>query len=105
MPLFQNHRHNGQHSHHGQRRDAQPQVIVIQQPERLPEFFHRLSVLCRSAAHPLPCAMKHIGDATSDKGFPMAIYACPLCNTREGYVRDFATGKPRQLFTKPGNSH
>jgi hypothetical protein len=69
----------------------------------LPEHMHRLHVLCHDHRHPLPVAMTHIGDSTSDRGQPMAVYACPLCGTRQGWVVDFRTGKPWRLWVRPTN--
>ena len=69
----------------------------------LPEFMHRLRVLCHDHRHPLPVAMTHIGDSTSHDGQPMAVYACPLCGTRQGWVIDVHTGRRWRLWTRPAN--
>lgn len=60
-----------------------------------------LDLLCKNRAHPLPCRMRFIGAGTSPKGQGYATYACPLCNTREGWVNHHHTGKPFRLWSKP----
>ena len=73
------------------------------QPRTLADFLTRLNVLCNGGhgkKHPLPCRMGFIGESHTNNADPMAVYACPICNYREAYVRDFATGKPRLLFQK-----
>jgi hypothetical protein len=65
----------------------------------------KLDVLCsQTAAHPLPVRMKCIGMSTSNKGNPMAVYACPFhgCSFREGWVED-GRGKPTRLWR--GDNH
>jgi hypothetical protein len=61
----------------------------------------RLDLLCKEPGHPLPCRMRFIGLGTSPKGQAYATYACPLCNTREGWVFDRYTSRPVQLWRKP----
>jgi len=68
------------------------------QNSRVPD---RLDLLCKHAAHPLPCRMRFIGAATSPKGQWYATYACPLCNTREGWVYDRYSKRPYRLWVKP----
>jgi len=62
----------------------------------------QLDLVCRNHAHPLPCTMTFIGKTHSNRGQSVAMYACPLCNYREGWVQDQYTGKPHKLFYKPG---
>lgn len=89
--------------HQQPNRYSQPQRYQPQ-PASLPPFMHRLNLICHDRSHPLPVAMKHIGDGTSHRGQPMAIYACPMCNLRQGWVVDVHTGQPRQLWCgKPNN--
>jgi hypothetical protein len=69
----------------------------------LPEFMHRLDLLCRqTVAHQLPVRMQFISEALSDRGRPTAVYACPFtgCTWREGWVLDkHSPGrKPFQLW-------
>lgn len=95
MSLFPNSRHPHHHRQYSR-------TVPVQQT-RLPEYYKNLNVLCACRdAHQLPLNMEFIGFSTSDKGAPMAVYACPYrgCNWREGYVRDFQTGKPRCLWGK-----
>jgi len=82
------------------RRPIRPAVRQPQPRAELPAFMHRLNGLCHDHSHPLPVALVHIGDITSDRGQPMAVYACPLCGTREGWVVDFRTGKPWRLWVR-----
>ncbi len=86
-------------------RKTRPQgrhVVMMEEPARLPDFLRQLERLCHDHHHPLPCRMTFIGPSTSDKGRPMAMYACPLCNYREGWVADYRTGQPWRLFSRPG---
>jgi hypothetical protein len=80
-------------------------VIVIEEPEVLAPFLRDLQPrpLCHDPAHVLPVEMRFIGQARSDNGAPVAIWACPTCNHREGWCQDYHTGRPRRLFSKPGN--
>ena len=48
-------------------------------------------------------AVTHIGDSTSHDGQPMAVYACPLCGTRQGWVIHVHTGRPWRLWVRPAN--
>jgi len=60
----------------------------------------RIDVLCSpTTAHPLPVRMKCIGMGRSNKGNPMAVYACPFpgCPFREGWVED-GRGNPTRLW-------
>lgn len=62
----------------------------------------RLDVLCsHTATHPLPVKMKCIGVSTSNKGAPMAVYACPFrgCSRREGWVQN-GRGKAFRLWRR-----
>ncbi len=77
-------------------------MIVVRQAARVPSHMARLDVLCHCKSHPLPCRAKFIGFSRSDKGQPIAMYACPLCNCRQGWCRDHATGRPRPLFARNG---
>ncbi len=81
-----------------QPRRIQPRPIVVQQ--QLPGFMRQLKVLCHAPQHPLPCKMEFIGFSTSDHGDPISIYACRLCNSRQGWCLDHRTNQPRPLFTK-----
>lgn len=72
------------------------QVRYPHQP-RVPD---RLDLLCKHPAHPLPCRMRFIGAATSPKGQWYATYACPLCNSRQGWVFDRYTHRPFRLWAK-----
>ena len=71
------------------------------------QFYHQnnvpdwLDLLCKQPGHPLPCRMRFIGIGTSPKGQPFAAYACPLCNTREGWVYNRFTNQPYRLWLKP----
>lgn len=65
----------------------------------MPAFMKRLNLVCRSHIHPwLKTRMTLIGQSTSNDGQPMAIYACPTCGWREGWVQDYVTGNPRRLW-------
>lgn len=70
------------------------------QADPLPPIFKRLQVYCHAHFGPVP--MKHIGWGASAKGQPFAVYACPVCNSRQSWVRDYRTGRPYCLFTTPG---
>jgi hypothetical protein len=80
-------------------------VIVIEEPDALPPFLSDLRPrpLCYDPAHLLPVELRFIGKGTSEKGAPVATWACPACNHREGWCQDFVTRRPRRLFVKPGN--
>lgn len=80
-------------------------VIVIEEPARLAPFLRDLRPrpLCHDVSHVLPMEMVFISEARSENGGPLAIWACPACNHREGWCRDFHTGRPRRLFAKSGN--
>ena len=70
-------------------------------PHRQPDDLGHLHRLCRNmAVHPLPVKLVFIAMSTSDRGQPMAVYACPFsgCNYREGWVHDFRTGHPKRLW-------
>ncbi|MCF8114640.1 MAG: hypothetical protein K9K21_12390 [Desulfotignum sp.] len=60
-----------------------------------PSFKH-LDVRCME--HPRPKKMVFIGFGRTPKGYPVAIYACPVCNYREAYGQDTRTGEPRLIF-------
>jgi hypothetical protein len=76
-------------------------VTILQPVQPLAGYFRNLTSICANQRrHPLPVRRAFIGFSTSDHGAPMAVYACQLCNSRVAYVRDFMTGKPRQLFAK-----
>ncbi len=67
----------------------------------LPRFMKKLDLLCHGRTHILPVKMHLIAESTSDRGLPMAVYACPYrdCNHREGWVQDVRTGGPRRLWS------
>lgn len=78
-------------------------VFIIEKPRygRLADFMARLDILHQQThKHPLPVKMKFIAASATDKGQPMAVYACPFpdCNWREGWVQDIRTGKPICLW-------
>lgn len=77
--------------------------VTILQPVGLPQFFKRLTSICSSPnRHPLPVRRNFAGFSASHNGAPMAGYRrCMLCRSEAWYVSDYATGKPRVLFTKP----
>jgi hypothetical protein len=81
-------------------------VIVVEEPIRLAPFMRDLRPrpLCYDASHVLPLEMVCIGQTHSDGGTPVAMYACPKCNHREGWCQDSHTGRPRRLFVKPPNA-
>jgi hypothetical protein len=58
--------------------------------------FKRLDVRCME--HSRPRKMVFIGFGKTPKGYPVAIYACPICNYREAYGQDTRTGEPRLIF-------
>jgi hypothetical protein len=89
------------HSRRNTRKVQRRRITVIEEPRSLPEFMCRLDVLCKDRSHALPCRMKFIGKATSDKGNQVVMYACPLCNSRQGWCLGHQTNKPRVLFSKP----
>lgn len=64
----------------------------------LPVRYRFLDVRCLE--HPRPEPMRFIGWGTSTQGQPIAIYACPLCNYREGYAENHRDGQPFRLFYK-----
>lgn len=67
--------------------------------ERIPRLLKGLNPICKNfRAHGLPLRMVLIGESQSDRGQPMAVYACPNCNCREGYVEDRYTGRPLRLW-------
>ena len=71
-------------------------VVYVQQapPTKLQLRCHRTHVL------PVSYPMNFIGCESSTNGSVVARYKCNLCKVREGWVRDYATGKPRRLFTR-----
>ena len=72
-------------------------------PTHLPEWMKALELLCSPKAnHQLPVRLEMIGESVSDRGQPMAIYACPSCNWREGWVVDRRRGKPFRLWAGQG---
>jgi hypothetical protein len=80
--------------------------VTVLQPinPRLPQSYAHLTSICSNpGSHPLPVSRKFIGFATSESGAPIAVYACPLCNSRIAFARDFASGRPRVLFTRPAD--
>jgi hypothetical protein len=78
--------------------------IAAREPDGLPAFMKRLDLLCKTTGvHQLPVRMKFISESSSDRGKPMAIYACPACNWREGWIID-ARGhshRPMRLWAGP----
>lgn len=92
-------RNGNQYRHHNRN---QQQVIIVQTRPTLPPFMKRMDVLCNDSSHPLPVMMKCIGEGTTAKGSPQAIYACPFegCGNREGYVVHHQTGKPWRLWQR-----
>ena len=75
----------------------------VQYTPQLPPPPTGLSFHCHSPSHPLPVAMVHIGNAVADNGVQQtSVWACPLCNHREGWVWDWHTGRPRALWRRPG---
>lgn len=66
---------------------------------RLPEWMRDLDNLCYpNRYHQLPIRMVCISESLTDSGRPMAVYACPSCNRREGWVVDRQTGRPFRLW-------
>ncbi len=65
------------------------QVYIVEEQSWFPGFLRHLDRYCSRSGH-LAVRMECITDdtCTSDRGGPMAVYACPLCNWREGYIRD-----------------
>lgn len=88
---------NPRSNHRNQFSNAR-QYQQYKQPQ-FPPALERLNILCRDNSHPLPCAMILIARTVSDKGAPMAIYACPICNQREGWILDRFTGHPIRLWS------
>ena len=82
-------------------RSPRRRPVVLENPGGLPGFMKELDVVCRrTEAHPIPAKMKFIGAGVSDRGQPMAVYACPFpgCQWREGWVQDRRTRKPFRLW-------
>lgn len=72
---------------------------------RTPGFLRGLDLLCKNhRAHQLALRMVLIGESLSDRGQQMAVYACPNCNCREGWVQDRYTGRPKRLWRRPGRN-
>lgn len=68
---------------------------------RVPAFLKRLHVLCpHRDVHALPVRMVCIGESTSHRGEPMAIFGCPFagCRWREGWIPDRVSGRPFRLW-------
>lgn len=60
------------------------------------------NVLCRRGpGHELPVAMTPIGQTRTASGGTAAVIACPICNRRELWARDYITGKPRRIHVHP----
>lgn len=70
----------------------------------LPRFMKKLDLICYGRKHLLPVRMTFIAESASDRGFPMAVYACPYhdCSHREGWVQDVRTGTPKRLWAGNG---
>lgn len=69
-----------------------------------PAFIRQLDLLCKNLrVHQLPLRMVLIGESFSDRGQPTAVYACPHCNHREGWVQDRHTGRPFRLWHRSSN--
>ena len=72
---------------------------------RVAAFLRHLDLLCRNhRSHDLPLRMVLIGESLSHRGQPTAVYACPVCNCREGWVQDRHTGRPLRLWRRPGGN-
>ena len=102
FPNFPTNRH-GNNNYYGQRVVQKIVILDNRQDDLLPESYAKMQVLCTcQEQHVLPVRMVFIGWSKSDKGQPMAIYACPFhgCGARQGWVRDHRTGRPYRLFTK-----
>ena len=69
-------------------------IIIIQEQNRSSEFLQHLDRY-HSQGH-LPVRMKCIDMVASDQGEPMVVYACPMCNWREGYIMD--RRNPRKAY-------
>lgn len=60
------------------------------------------NILCqRGPGHELPVAMTPIGQTRTASGGTAAVIACPICNRRELWARDYITGKPRRIHVQP----
>jgi|YNPBryunderm2012_1023409.scaffolds.fasta_scaffold02488_5 hypothetical protein len=77
-------------------------IVVIEERTPAPALLERLRVVCpKGPGHELANLMEHIGWDTTQSGGKAAVYACRLCNRREGWALDYQTGKPRRVFVKP----
>jgi len=85
-------------------RGSVQKIVVIEERTPAPALLElkRLPVVCDGGpGHELANLMVHIGWDTTQSGGKAAVYACRLCNRREGWVLDYRTGKPRRVFVKP----
>lgn len=65
----------------------------------IPAFLKQLQPICpHTHNQPFPVAMIFIGQGTSHQGSAMAVYACPMCGWREGYVQHNRTQEVMQLW-------
>ncbi len=58
----------------------------------------KMTVLCHSDRHVLPVGMKFKKIGFTRSGVAYALYACPLCGRKQGWIYDSATGKPMLLW-------
>jgi len=70
-----------------------------QRPPMAAPVHHEVVCTCRDRHH-LPVRMVCIAESVSDHGAPMAVFGCPFsgCLWREGWVRDWRTGRPIRLW-------
>jgi hypothetical protein len=57
-----------------------------------------MSVLCHSDKHILPVNKEFKKIGHTKKGIPFALYICPLCGRKQGWIYDSNTGKPMLLW-------